>query len=399
MSPGGSGVGELQGRVLLLAEDDPGARETCLAHLSPLGCQVVAVPDAIQALEKLKYMVPDLILSDVMMPGMTGFEFCAQVRKTPGFEHLPFLLLTALDGVENVVKGLDAGADDFLNKPLRGSELRARIRNLMKIRDYHLLLETKRAEAQEEVERLKSQLRRADRLSTAGFLASGIGHELNNVAAVLTSGLELVMPRLQGETDLPPETILRAISRSVGHVEAHARNLLKLGKDGGETAVHERFRVSEVARDVLQMLELGGRSKGTELLFACENPENEALALEAVRTQFEQVLLNLLLNAVDAIRDNQPEEKKVLVTLGGSSAEARIEVRDTGGGIPPSVLERIFEPFFTTKGNKGTGLGLAVIRAIIEENGGRLEVETQVGQGTCMRILWPLPTNPTVSSG
>jgi signal transduction histidine kinase len=359
---------------------------------------VVAVPDALQALERLKYMVPDLILSDVMMPGMTGFEFCMQVRAQPPLEHVPFLLLTALDGVENVVKGLESGADDFLNKPLRGSELRARIKNLLKVRDYHLLLEARRADALQELDRLRGQLRRADRLATAGVLASGVGHELNNVAAVLSSGMELVMPRLEGEAERPPEAILRAISRAVGHVQAHARQLLRMGKDGATTSSVETFGLYSVLRDVLQMLELGGRAKGTELLLCEATVEIEGIQIEGVRTEFEQVLLNLLLNAVDAIRDHAPEVRRVTVSLSRAALEpagtghgfALVQVQDTGGGIPPSVLEKIFEPFFTTKGEKGTGLGLAVIRAIVEERLGRLEVDTRVGDGTTMKVFWPL---------
>ena len=383
----------LNGRVILLAEDDPGARETCLAHLSPLGCQVVAVPDALQALDRLKYMVPDLILSDVMMPGMTGFELCGKVRTLPALEHVPILLLTALDGPENVVKGLEAGADDFLHKPLRGSELRARIRNLLKVRDYHLLVESQKAEAVQEIERLRGQLRRADRLSTAGVLASGIGHELNNVAAVLTSGMELLTPFLRGESGPPPEAVLRALARSVGHVQDHAKNLLRLSRTSQVQQKSERFLVREAIQDVIQMLELGGRSRGTELNFLVSGADLEAAEIEFVKTQFEQVLLNLLLNAVDAIRDFHPEIRKVTVQLEQVATHEGdrllISVEDTGGGMPPSVRDRIFEPFFTTKGEKGTGLGLAVIRSIMEETGGRLEVETTPGVGTRMKTFWP----------
>jgi signal transduction histidine kinase len=377
-------------RRVLITDDDNASRNTVAALLSPLGYLVRFAANGEEALAAVAQETPDLVLLDVMMPGMSGFEVCRRVRERLGGDYVPVIMITALDGRSDIVRGLEAGADDFLHKPVHGAELRARVSNLLKVRDYHRIVSSERDRALATVDELRQQVLRADRLATLGTFAAGVSHELNNIAQVLRGALEA--PTTTPEELLNVRDILMHVG---GHVTELARTILNISRPK-ESGVLE-LDLSRTLDEVRNMLRLTGRTR--HALVDLVVPEKVCL-IRANKVHAQQVFLNLLSNAADAVADRREPRIEIGVR---PMPEGRIEawVQDNGPGMPQEVLSRIWEPFFTTKPvGSGTGLGLPVVRQLVESWGGSIRVQSQPGSGTRMVLDIPEagPSTPGASS-
>ncbi|WP_257458381.1 PAS domain-containing sensor histidine kinase [Archangium lipolyticum] len=249
---------------------------------------------------------------------------------------------------------------------------------------YHEMLEA-------ELERTRGQLLQVERLATLGTLAAGVGHELRNISTVLDS-LRCYFTEC-AERGIPPDPEeLKELGWACEHVAMHGRHLMDLGRPG-KTRV-ERVDLRELVAGTLAMLRTAGRIKHVKVsLSAPESP----LWLEVSRTRVEQVLLNLVSNAADAVEPVRDRPAEVCVCLHEDVAAGLVccRVEDTGVGIPEDTLASIFEPWFTTKSpGRGTGLGLPVVRTIIQECGGDLSVESQVGKGSAFTFRLPAAGPP-----
>ncbi|WP_223756337.1 sensor histidine kinase [Myxococcus sp. RHSTA-1-4] len=369
-------------RRVLIADDDAASRSTVAALLSPAGYHVRFATNGEEALAAVEEETPDLVLLDVMMPGLDGFEVCRRLRARLDADYIPIILITALDGRGDVVRGLKAGADDFLHKPVHGAELRARVANLLKVRAYHQLLASQRDNALAMVDGLRQQLLRADRLATLGTFAAGVSHELNNIAQVLRGYLD--SPEDASEDD--PLTVREVLGHVSSHVAELARTILHLARPAEDSLLE--VDLTRTLDEVRHMLRLTGRARFAQVDLVI--PE-EACLIRANRVHAQQVFLNLFSNAADAVAEvRDPRIEAGIRVLPGGRLEAW--VGDNGPGMPESVLSRIFEPFFTTKPvGSGTGLGLPVVKELVESWGGRIHVQSVPGSGT--RIVMELPAS------
>lgn len=251
-----------------------------------------------------------------------------------------------------------------------------------------------------EKKRMEAQLLRADRMDSIGMLTGGVAHDLNNVLAPIVIGADLLRARLTDATNLD---ILTNIENSAQHGVALVRQLTMFAR-GGE-GEHSQVDVAVLVAEVQGMLQQALPSNVQ--VTAASIPD--LWMIQADPTQITQLLLNLCLNARDAMPDggalriavgNTDVDEGVAAEHPGAQAGRHvvIEVRDTGTGIPPEILEKIFDPFFTTKGvGKGTGLGLSTVAGIVKSHGGFLKVESRVGAGTAFRLF--LPAVPTAEKG
>jgi signal transduction histidine kinase len=369
---------------VLVADDDAVSRTTAEALLAPAGYRVRTTSSGEEALAAVEEETPDLVLLDVLMPGIDGFEVCRRLRASLRGEHIPIILITGVDDQHDLIRGLEAGADDFLRKPMHGTELRARVSNLLKVRAYHQLLATERDRALAKVEELRQQVLRADRLASLGTFAAGVSHELNNISHVLRSAIELSALGGTGDShasDLNPRELFTHVAN---HITELSKSILRLARP--EESLRPEANLGRILEEVDQMLRLTGRTRHAQVSLVL--PQEPCL-IRGNPVHAQQVFLNLLSNAADAVaRAREPQiEAGVRLSPGG-----RLEawVRDNGPGMSEEVLARIFEPFFTTKPHgAGTGLGLPVVKQIVESWDGRLQVESRPGSGT--RVVLDLP--------
>ena len=240
-----------------------------------------------------------------------------------------------------------------------------------------------------ELQSTQKQLLLADRLAAIGQLAAGVGHEINNPLAYVVGNLRFIQEellRLQGPGEDPER---QELMDALAEAREGAERVRLIVQDLKSVAREDDVALGPV--DLAAVVRTATKIAGSELrprarvVVACEGlPRVQGNVL-----RLGQVFLNLLINAAHAIAPGQPEENEVRVEARpGEPGHVTVEVRDTGSGIPPENLTRIFEPFFTTKPvGVGSGLGLSVCRGIITSLGGRIEVESELGRGTCFRVI------------
>lgn len=248
-------------------------------------------------------------------------------------------------------------------------------------------LRAAKASIQEQLELTRASLLLAERRATLGTLAGGVGHELRNIAQIQVAAVDELSSALEANEDIAKlaRMILPDLERVGEHITAHGHRLMQLARPGPDHV--GPLDLNSIVRDVVNMLRGAGKLRRVEVMLELTE---EPLTVTVNRTRIEQILVNLIVNAVDAIGESQGGTITIRVHPSSDGKRIVCEVNDTGGGIPPDVLGKIFTPFFTTKGeDKGTGLGLPVAREIVVAYGGALGVTTQQGVGTTFTFDLP----------
>ncbi len=388
----------MPGYKVLIVDDEPRNLLILEGILAPLQYDLRQASNGSEALDQVAADPPDLVLLDVMMPGLSGFDVCRRLKSRPDTQFIPVVLVTALTDRDSRVTGIDAGADDFISKPVDSNELRARVRSLLRIKSFH-----------DEKERAQQQLIQAERLAAVGELVAGSAHELNNPLAVASSLMQSAVEMLQEDT---PEELAQDRATLVQNLQMGLRDLnrakdivaslLSLSEQTGDYT--EPVQVNIVADDALRMLR--GRYDEGKVRVVKEYGED----LPTVTGSFAdlgQMAMHIVRNAMEAIRGSgtitlrtygeggpHPGSLSLATPLphaGEGKAEYVIfECQDTGAGISPEIRGDIFKPFFKTKPPaEGTGLGLYICHQIVKKHGGTISVESEVGEGTTFKVRLP----------
>ncbi|HEX8692302.1 MAG TPA: response regulator [Longimicrobium sp.] len=371
--PPGGRLDETHGERILIAEDDPAAARVLRQMLQQFGYEVSVAGDGEEALRMLEEDgAPDLLLLDWMLPRVSGLEVCHRARARWDPLRLPILMVTAKTDPESVYAAFDAGASDYVAKPFRGAELRARI--AAHLRNKRLV---------DEHRRMEDHLRERDRLSTLGLLAGGVAHDLNNPLAVISAHAQLLLRRAGDEATAGQ---LREILDAVERCHRIAADLLAFARR--QPVERRPVDVGEVVRGTLALTRKD--LEASRIRVSADVPEALPLVV-ADPHQLRQVFLNVVLNAGHALRERGSRlDVSVAVEEGGDALSVRFA--NDGPPIPSAALPHIFDPFFTTKPeDEGTGLGLAICRRIVQEHGGEITVETGEA-GTAFTIRLPVET-------
>jgi C4-dicarboxylate-specific signal transduction histidine kinase len=360
------------GRRVLLVEDDPDLRDALVDGLRERSYQVVAVANGREALEALRGQGSDVVVLDLMMPVMDGWEFRVAQRRDPELAGTPVVAVSAAG--HSTAAAIDA--DAYIEKPLR---LPALTRTIDAVVQAH----ERRREAAEAA--------KAERLASLGVLAAGLAHEINNpltcILLELRDVADIVRGLASGRDADATETIARRvagalegaerISEIVQGVRAFARE-----DDSSKFPLDVRPLLDRALKMVDHMMSKRAR---------IERDYQECPFVLASEGRLTQVLLNLLANAAQAIPEGRPDANLVTVsTRTGDDGSARIAIADTGPGIPEALIGRIFEPFFTTKPvGEGIGLGLSLSHGIVRGLGGEIRVTSALGAGTTFEIVLP----------
>jgi signal transduction histidine kinase len=238
----------------------------------------------------------------------------------------------------------------------------------------------------DELESLKTHLLRVDRLATLGTLAGGAGHELNNMSTVLMA-VSRSIAEASAAGQPASDKDLDRLRRVESHVTLHAKQLLSLGRPDRDDP--GPVDLGQVARDTVDMMRVARRTKSVTVTL---DVPSTPVVVRATKTRLEQVLVNLIGNAVDALDDVTRPARRVRVGIDrvADGSDVRVLVEDNGVGIAEDQLEQIFEPYFTTKpSSRGTGLGLPVVRRILKGLDGSISVTSEVGVGSTFTVLLP----------
>jgi two-component system, NtrC family, sensor kinase len=393
-------------RPRILVVDDEESVGALVATLLGSEFECLAVASGPEALERAASFLPDVIISDVLMPGMDGFELCRRVRADPVLGAVPFVLLTCVTDGDARAHGLEAGADDYLFKPIRRRELLARVGSLLRLHRTMADLAQRTRELEDSnrtMAAMQSSLVRAEKLATVGTLVAGVAHEMNNPLSYIKAGASSVGESL-GQIEVAVAEALAAApaGRRAALEAACAGALGELRTIAGEMA-QGASRLARIASDlrtfaeddsaVAEEVDVAAEVERAWRLTRFESNDLPELVLRAdgaapihsVRQLLSQALVNVLRNAVQAAGASG----RVSVTVGASGAGVAVEVRDTGAGILPEHQPRVFDPFFTTRPGQATGLGLSVAYGIVRSLGGRIDLSSAPGQGATFRILLP----------
>jgi two-component system, NtrC family, sensor kinase len=419
--------------TILVVDDNPTNIQVLFDILSEMGYRVAIAKNGEAALQRLDSFVPDIILLDVMMPGIDGFETCQRLKTESHTRDIPVIFMTALSDTVDKVRGLSLGAVDYITKPIQHEEALARIRVHLKLSSTQKALEQQTLELSETLGNLKQaqiQLIQSEKMSSLGQLMAGVAHEINNpvnfIHGNLTPAKEYIEdlisffnlfcecypqphPKMQAwiksadmnhlVTDLPK--LLNSMevgSDRIRDLVLSLRNFSRLDEaDRKPVDIHEGLESTLL---ILQhRLKRAPNFPGIEV----NKSYGDLPLVECYPAQLNQVFMNLLANAIDALEEastklepSQPSPQtpgQIWISTCMLNAErVQIMIADNGLGISESALVQIFDPFFSTKPiGKGTGLGLSISYQIItEKHQGTVTCESSPGQGTKFRLEVPI---------
>lgn len=380
------------GKLILLVEDDRSIREAVQSVLEDEGYHVIQSENGRDALDRLRSgALPDLVVLDLRMPVMNGWEFRAAQKNDPNLAGIPVLAVSA----DGSAKAEAIAADGYLRKPLSARTLLDTVARIL---------------AHVERQRLLGRLAEAERFAALGRLAAGVGHEINNPLTYVSVNVDLAVAEIGiwlaqngvGEAGgaaggSSPPSPARAIEKmaAVREMLDESRSGLRRIRDVVKN-LQSLSRPPEPTRELFSLNDLLDES----LAMARNHLEHRATvvknygdlpALLGDRSALGQVFLNLLLNAAQALPEGRADRNEITITTAQLDGELAVDIRDTGAGIPRDVLPHIFNQFYTTKPiGEGTGLGLAVSHRIVTDHGGQIVVDSEVGLGSTIRVVLPL---------
>jgi signal transduction histidine kinase len=375
---------------ILIVDDEPANIVLLERLLETKGYRHIwSTSDSRTALSLYRSHEPDLILLDLLMPHLDGVAVLQQLRAETGAAYVPVLVLTADATPAAKLRALDAGADDFVTKPFEQVEVLLRIRNLLRTRCLHRALQAQNESLEATVRHRTEQLLQSEKVATMGSLLAGVAHELNNPLAVLLGHTELLK---RGALDAALAERAEKIGAAAARCGRIVKNFLALARqhppERGDVVLNQ------VVRDAVELLAYELRTDNVRLTLTLAE---DLPHLWADAHQLHQVVINLLANAYHALRRSAlPRQISITTRSAVATGDVRLEIADSGPGIPPEIRTKIFEPFFTTKApGEGTGLGLSLCRGIVEDHGGAMTVESEVGRGTTFAILLPVIPRPS----
>ena len=355
---------------ILIVDDEPYARQTIEMLLLKESYELFFAEDAHEALAQLDDEIPDVILSDVMMPNMDGFELCQRIKRNPKWNHVPIILVTALDSKQDLARGLEAGADDFLHKPINGLELRARVRSMLRIKLRH------------------DELQAA--LQMRQDLANMIVHDIRSPLSTILIYCDLLDAELGGGVET-----LETIRGEANRLSSFLTDMLMMAKmeHGRLMLNHSPVDVNEMATAVRDSYRPMAQLKEIDLALDLPEQTNQ-LMLDA--NLWRRVLDNLLSNALKfsptggIVTLKVRYENNLNTGNNGSTPHLNLQVIDEGPGIAPEHYETVFDKFqIVATGRrdvKQVGLGLAFCKMVVEAHNGRISVASNQPRGSIFKV-------------
>ncbi|MBD2041176.1 response regulator [Microcoleus sp. FACHB-672] len=423
--------------LILVVDDTPANLEVMSEVLSDAGYEVAIAIDGERALKQIQHSFPDLILLDVMMPGIDGFETCKRLKENPETFEIPIIFMTALSDIENKVKGFNAGAVDYITKPFQEIEVLARVKLHLKLHSLTKNLEEKvslrTAElslALEDLQKSQLQLVQKEKLSTLGQLVAGVAHEINNPVGFVSGNLDYAeqyvtellslvelyqqhypnpVVEIQEALDCLeldylkedfPKLIL-SMKEGIDRIRNISTSLRTFSRSDSDRPIS--FNIHEGLDSTLMILKYRLKENNTRPAIVIEKNYGNLSKIECFPGKLNQVFMNLIANAIDALEESNwgrtfaeikdhPNRIMIQTECSDNGEQVLIRIQDNGIGMSDEVQSQVFQHLFTTKAvGQGTGLGLSIANQIVvEKHGGKLDVKSQLGKGSEFIITLPI---------
>ena len=410
---------------ILIVDDVPANLSLLTGILKQHGYKVRPAPSGPLALEAARHAPPDLILLDIHMPMMDGFEVCRHLKADEALKEIPVVFISALTETTDKIRAFDAGGVDYITKPFQVEEVLARVRTHLELRRTRRELKRKNKrlkKALSDLQNTQVRLIQSEKMAALGVLSAGVAHEINNpvnfiktstlslqrdvaeLLAVAELGVSLCRNSGQPECkeilklqeELEYQTILaeipelfRSIVEGIRRTEEIVRSLRTFARQ--DEMMSNAVDLHEIIDSALIML----RNRYKNMTKVVRD-YGEIPPIPCYVGKLSQVMINVLANAIEAIeKKGKAEEHQITIKTELLERDHRpyaaIHLADTGTGIPAAMIHKVFDPFFTTKEvGKGVGLGLYITSNIIREHKGTLEVSSQPGHGATFSILLPI---------
>jgi len=405
----------IENSKIMIIDDQPSNLSVMFQYLNEFNTELMLIQKGQEAIEIADLKKPDIILLDIIMPDMNGFETCRKLKENKNTADIPVIFMSCLTDTDNIVKGFECGGIDYITKPVRREEMIARISTHLKIRrteeslkkySDHLeeLVEKRTAELKDACEKLErevaehrkleGQLIQSQKMEAIGTLAGGIAHDFNNILGSIIGYTELSL------FELPEEHIVYQYLSQVLKAGDRAKELVGQILTFSRRTDQKRklLNIIPVVKEAIKLL----RASLPATIEIRQDIKGEQSVLMADPTQIHQIILNLCTNGAHAMKEHGgilnitladvdicPEDLPFYTNI-KAGPYVKLTVSDTGHGIRREFIERIFEPYFTTKETgEGTGLGLSVVHGIVTGYGGNVKVYSEPGKGTEFQILLP----------
>ncbi|MBF0317020.1 MAG: hybrid sensor histidine kinase/response regulator [Nitrospirae bacterium] len=352
---------------VLIVDDEPVNRQL-LRQILMERYRLSFATDGVSALEAGVKVRPDLVLLDIMMPGMDGYEVCRRLKADPVTADIPVIFISALTEIDEKVNAFNSGGVDYICKPFQREEVLVRVNTHLKLYSLQKALQQR---VQEEVDkrRLDEQmLVQQSKMAAMGEMIGAIAHQWKqplNALSLTIQDMEIAFD--VGELD--KQYIEKSVKQSMALIKHMSQTVSDFQNFLKPSTHKDRFSVAEAFYDVAALFSDQLKKDGIELRL--NPPRTLELYSSGYINEFKQVILNLINNSRDAIKasrkSGQPDDKGwISVDIEEANNQVVVRLRDNGGGIDQSVIDRLFEPYVTTKGAGGTGIGLYMSRAIVE---------------------------------
>jgi len=374
---------------VLIVDDNRQIRRMLRRHLMKKEYDISEAENGIMALAEVEKALPDLILLDVMMPGMDGFEVCKRLKQNPASSDIPVIFLTAKSEDDDVIAGLELGAVDYVTKPFSHKELMTRVNTHLELKaakDTILLQREELKRANEKLKQSNAALKQANAAKDKFF--SIISHDLGNLFNVLIGFSSILTKQTDMLSVEKKENFIKTILQSSQKGYSLLKNLLEWSRaqTGRITSKPTKLTLKTLVADNLELSSSNAKAKNITLVSSI----SDTTTVFADKNMLDTVIRNLVSNAIKFT----PVNGKVEILSEEKDSKVEISISDTGIGISPQDIEKLFrvDVSHTTIGTgeeKGTGLGLILCKEFVEKNGGRIWVESELGKGSQFYIRLP----------
>ncbi|NJL63530.1 MAG: response regulator [Methylacidiphilales bacterium] len=434
---------------ILIVDDNPTNTKVLFNCLKSAGYRILIAQSGESALEKLEIASPDLILLDVMMPGINGFETCQCLKSSPVTQNIPVIFMTALSDTEEKLQGFSVGAVDYITKPFHQEEVLARVSTHLQLRNLTKELQVLNQEleqrviertseltkALEKLQKSQLQLIQGEKMSSLGNLIAGVAHEINNPISFISGNVnqtklavkdivdclrlyqeELFNPSEKIQTKIAEvdlEYLIEDLPKMIDSMEIGCDRIREISTSlrtfsRSDTSNTVLANIHEGIDSTLMILQHRLKADETRPAIQVVKDYGDIPKIECYLGQLNQVFMNIIANAIDSFDDINKKRKYLEIELSPNIITITteiildqeqqkvklliIKIQDNGSGMSENIKNRVFDHLYTTKNiGQGTGLGLSISKQIIEDkHQGKIKVESELGKGSKFIIILPI---------